>query len=336
MAEQNQELQIQIQTIDFTPAIVKFNAEQISAILDEQLAKYQGLTFTEDKEAEAKKVIAELNKAKKMLDTYRKETKAKLTASVTDFEDEIKKLAAKFDAVIGPLTEQTAQFEADRRQKKRTEIEGLIAGLIIEHELDPQFAAKLVYPEEYLNRTVSIKSITFDLQAEAEKLKGDQDRLANELQLICGSVELANQAIPGFGFLDTTYTRLLGQLTLQQVLTRINEDVTAVKERNAQAAAREEKRLADEASVAESNRLAAESAAKVQFVAPSSATTSSMPRTAPGVEDIRGTPRFEDIHPLTADPQRFVETYQVTGSQAQLDSLEAFFEQYGFEWKIIE
>lgn len=338
MTESKEELQLQIQTIDFTPAIFTFNADQISAMLDAQLAKYQGLEFTEDKEAEAKKVIAELNKAKKLLDTYRKDMKAKLTVSVTDFENKIKELAAKFDAVIIPLTEQTAQFEADRKHKKRMEIEALVIALIVEHKLKPEFAIKLVYPEEYLNRTTSIKTITLELRAKADQLKADQDRLAAELELIKGSVDLANISLTGSPLLETTYTRLLGPLALHEVLSRITEDVTVINERAVQAAARENaKRLAAEAAVAESNRLAAESAAKVQLAPPSP--------TAPPV--VEYAPPSPTAPPIIAPPlqpavpsvkveQRFVETYQVTGTQSQLDSLEAFLEQYVFEWKILE
>lgn len=335
--DNKEELQITIQTIDFTPAIVKFNAEQISALLDLQLAKYQGLTFTEDSEKQAKTVIAELNKGKKMLDTYRKDTKAKLTASVTDFEDEIKKLSAKFDAVIGPLTEQTAKFEVDRKFKKRTDIESLIAALLIEHDLSEQFAAKLIYPEEYLNRTLSIKSITFDLQALAEQLRADQDRLANELQLIRGSVELANQAIPGFGFLDTTYTRLLGPLNLSQVLARINEDVIAVKERNAQAEAREVQRLA----ALETQRLAdletqrSADEARAAYVAPVIQPTPA-PTPIPEVKYMPPSIIMPKVAPTAPLAERFVEIYKVTGTQEQLDSVEAFFKQNNLPYTIIE
>lgn len=325
LIDSKEELQIQIQTIDFTPAIVKFNAEQIGALLDEQLMKYAGLTFTEDSEKQAKKVIADLNKGKKLLDTYRKDTKAKLTASVTDFEEEIKKLSAKFDAVIGPLTEQTAKFEIDRKHKKKSEIETLITDLKFEHDLSEQFAAKLVYPEEYLHRTLSLKSITFDLQALAEKLRADQDRLSNELQLISGSVELANQAITGSGLLESTYTRLLGPLTLQQILTRITEDVAAVKERDAQAAAREAALEVKRLAALETQRLLDE--AKVVIPEPVVKAPEPLPSvSAPIVKP------FDDQAPT----QLFVETYRVTGTQAQLDSLETFLADSGLDWKILE
>ncbi len=337
--EQKEELQLVIKTIDFTPAIVKFNSEQISILLDAQLAKYQGLTFTEDSEKQAKAVIAELNKGKKLLDTYRKDTKAKLTTSVTDFEEEIKKLSAKFDAVITPLTEQTAKFEVDRKHKKKLEIEALIAELLTEHELSEQFAAKLIYPDEYLNRTLSIKSITFDLQALAESLRADQDRLANELQLICGSVQLANQALAGAGFLETTYTRLLGPLTMQQVLSRINEDVAAVNEREAQKAIREaaaEVRRLEVEAVAESNRLAAESSKAFVQAEPPKVYEPIKPA-APVIKVPEPAPAFSYSPPVSSPAaERFIEKYQVTGTEAQLDSLVAFLEQHGFEWKIIE
>jgi len=221
----------------------------------------------------------------------------------------------------------------------------LITDLKFEHDLSEKFAAKLIYPEEYLNRTLSIKSITFDLQALADQLKADQDRLANELQLIRGSVELANQALTGAGFLETTYTRLLGPLNLSQVLTRINEDVVAAKEQEAQKLAREAaaevRRLATEA-VAEQNRLAAESAKAIIPAEPIKVYEPVPPVAKQHVQDFTYTPPLakpEAVHftpPAPVDQELFVESYHVTGTKAQLDSLEAFLEQSGFEWKIIE
>lgn len=310
MADQP-ELQLSIQTINFTPATVEFNADQIRAVLDQQLTKYKGLTFSEEDEAAAKKVIAELRKGKSLLETYRKETKAKLTASVTDFEAEIKSLAAQFDAVIQPLTEQTAAFEANRRDKKRDEIDQLWTALLLEYELRSQFAAQLTIPDEYLNRSTSMKTITLELRAAADKLRSDQDRQESELAMIRGSVGMANQYLPGEGLLEATYTNMLGQLTLQQVLDRIADDAAQIK-------ARAERRAA-EAKAAEERAAAPPSAPPSPAPAPSPPAASLPPVATPS---------------SSTGAERYVETYTVHGTEAQLEALEAFLEKYSYEWHI--
>lgn len=152
---ESQGLQLQIQTIQFTPAKVEFNADQIASVLNLQLLKYKGLTFTEDTESEAKKVIAELRKGKALLETYRKTTKAELTAPVSEFEQQIKELANKFDAVINPLTEQTNQFEKDRIEKKRTVIKKIIDDLVLKFQLHRSFCKAVEAEVAQANREAS-------------------------------------------------------------------------------------------------------------------------------------------------------------------------------------
>ena len=101
---------LQIITHSFTPAKVDFNYNEIAARLDVVLDKYKGLVFTEETVADCKKTIAELRKGQKSLDDFRKETKKKLTLSVTEFENDCKVLYKKFDEVIDPLKEQADYY----------------------------------------------------------------------------------------------------------------------------------------------------------------------------------------------------------------------------------
>lgn len=323
---ESQGLQLQIQTVQFTPAIVTFNADQIASILNLQLMKYKGLTFTEDSEAEAKKVIAELRKGKAMLDTYRKTTKAELTVAVTEFEQQIKELANKFDLVILPLTEQTAQFEKDRVEKKRAVIVKIIADLIIKFQLQGPFAEQLIAPESYLNRTTTMGSINSELLMEAESLKADQDRRESELALIRSNVEIANQSLSGAGLLENTYTRLLGSLTLVDVLSRLNADVAAMKKQEEQA---EERKARDQAEADE--RVRAIEARATQVIEDRAAEVAQANREAV-------------VKPL--EPIGVIEAYQVpevgiitriykvTGTVAELDELEDFLNDRIYDWSV--
>lgn len=222
--------ELQVQTITFQPAKVEFNFDQLSAVLDENLKKYAGLEFTEKTAGDCKKTIAELRKGKTLLDTYRKDTKKQLTESITDFEDQCKQLAAKFDAVIGPLTQQHDQFEHDRKERKRQEIQAIIDALIAEQGLLKKYANQLVIPEEYLNKGKSIKDIKAELTARAESLGISQDKDEADERLVRTQVELAN-AQYGVELVDGTYIGLLEHKSVDAIIESVKRDASDLKQR---------------------------------------------------------------------------------------------------------
>ncbi|MFD2046039.1 DUF1351 domain-containing protein [Ornithinibacillus salinisoli] len=200
--------ELQVKTINLTPAVVEFNYEEISMMLDDQLAKYEGLTFTEKDAAACKKTITELNKGKKALDTYRKKTKKELTEEVIAFENKCKVLGSKFDEVINPLKEQHDQFEEERKNIKRLEIEGLIDHLVHVENLNEKYAAKLTVEDSYLTKSKTIKSIKEELTTKAAHLGVQQDKEEANLEVIKSHVELINTKY-GVNLLEESYTTLL-------------------------------------------------------------------------------------------------------------------------------
>ncbi|MCM3396815.1 DUF1351 domain-containing protein [Oceanobacillus profundus] len=181
-----------MKTIELTPAVVEFNFDELSSVLDEQLSKYEGLEFTEKDAASCKKTITELNKGKKSLNDYRLKTKKELTVSVTEFENKCKELAGKFDQVINPLKEQHDQFEEERKEIKRLEIEGYIDHLIHIEGLNDKYAARLLVLESYLTKSKTIKSIKEELTVKAEHLGIAQDKYEADREIIKSHVELIN------------------------------------------------------------------------------------------------------------------------------------------------
>ncbi|MDO6448117.1 DUF1351 domain-containing protein [Oceanobacillus profundus] len=184
--------QLQVKTIELTPAVVEFNFDELSEVLDQQLSKYEGLEFTEKDAASCKKTITELNKGKKALNDYRLKTKKELTVSVTEFENKCKELAAKFDSVINPLKEQQDEFEENRKAIKRLEIEGFIDHLVHVEGLNEKYAARLMILESHLNKSKSLKSIREDLTVKAEHLGIAQDKFEADQEVIKSHVQLIN------------------------------------------------------------------------------------------------------------------------------------------------
>lgn len=308
---------VALRIIETTPAVVKFNYDEMEANLDAVLVKYQGLTFTDSDAVECKKTIAELRKGQKALSDFRIKTKKELTESVTDFEKQCKKLHDKFETVISPLTIQNDQFELDRRELKRVEIQKVIDSLVADHLLSDKYAAKLVILEEYFNKGKAIKAIAKELAALADTLSVQEDKEAQDIDLIKTKVQLANAEYQLFenALLPESYLRLLEyNKSVAEIDLLINSDAQQIADREKKAA---EARAAKAAEVP-----------KVIEV-----TLSPGPTQIPG----SGNSVSEDA-PLSRST--ITATYEVTGTDEQLSELEAFMDEFimknNFNWRIIE
>jgi len=283
--------ELQVKTLKFVPAIVEFNYDELAANLDENLKKYEGLTFTEDDIAEGKNTVAELRKGKKAVDTYRLETKKKLTKSVTDFENQCKQLNKKFDEVLNPLVSQMDRFEEDRKETKSKEVQEIIDNLVSDNYLDGIFAVELVIVDEYLNKGKSLKVITDELTLKAEALKSRQETYNANKEIIENTVEIANSRYE-VTLTTAAYVSLLDHKDVKEIKTQILDD--AQNEVEKQLERMRTKKIIEEEK--------AKRAAVVKETTPIA------------VEEPDGI-------------ETFFEVYKITGTTSQLDSLDDFMNQ---------
>lgn len=215
--------ELKVKTLKFEPAVVEFNYDELSNILESNLKKYQGLTFNADDVAEGKKTVAELRKGKKAVDEYRKTTKKKLTESVTEFENQCKDLNKQFDQVLNPIVNQMDEFETRRKTEKHEEVRFIIDVLCTDNQLENEFASELVVEDEYLNKGKTIKSIKDELTLKAETLKSRQNTHNANKELISNTVELINERCQ-VSFSDSAYIRLLDYKDVGEIKQQIVED----------------------------------------------------------------------------------------------------------------
>ena len=290
--------ELQIKVIDTKPAVVTFNYQEISSYLEQVLDKYRGLVFTEEAISNCKKTIADLRKGQKSLDDFRKETKKKLTESVTAFENQCKLLYSKFDEVINPLSVQYEQFESDRKETKRKEIQNIIDGLIQQQGLIQKFASRLMIPDDYLNKGKSIKAIQAELMTLATTLKIQQDKEAQDVDLIKTKVELANAKYQlSYGLIDQTYISLLAYRTVSEIVETINLD--------AEARAKQDKEYKESIKV------------EPTILVLSTPVQHPMP---------------EQVTPQSKSNATTKEFYEVEGTEAQIDALEVFLNVNKYVW----
>ena len=142
---------------------VSFDYAGLVAWAQGMTSKYQGLVVTEDQVAEIRVCMSDLNKAKISVDNSRKETVKKLSAPLKEFEGQIKKVTAIFDATYRALSEQVQHFVEQERENKRTVVQNAISEELDKRKGEVQpFAIPI--QDKWLLKSTTLKSIREALQ----------------------------------------------------------------------------------------------------------------------------------------------------------------------------
>lgn len=141
---------------------ISTNFEEIKAQLAAEMDQYDGVIFTEDSKAAAKKTVAELRKTKKDIDDRRKEVKKQWMAPYDAFEAEVKQLLVLVDEPINYINGQVEEFERKRLDEREEEIKdiyqdeiGDMAGFLTLHR---------IRGEKWNNASTSVKTIRKEMQ----------------------------------------------------------------------------------------------------------------------------------------------------------------------------
>lgn len=156
------------------PAL-SFDAEALKAWALSLTEKYMGLVVTEEAVADAKKDMAELNKAKKSIDDARKEAVRRVSEPIRAFEAQIKEVCAIFDTAYQGLSRQVKAFEDAQREAKRKDVAGLIVEANMNAFGEPAFL-DIPMQDKWLNKTTSLKSIREDIAAIIERHREEEQR----------------------------------------------------------------------------------------------------------------------------------------------------------------
>ena len=349
-----------------TPAVVSFNYDEIDAQLDVTLKKYDGLVFTEETLKECKKTISELKKGQKSLSDFRIKTKKLLTEDIRKFEDQCKKLSDKFDTVINPISLQADAFEVKRRSDKQNEILKIINTLSAERVLESKYSIQLIITEQMLNKGTKTKDITADLTKQADVLLSQQNMEKANIELIKSKVELANSQY-GVTLLNNLYLGLLKDgKDVNSLIKMINENAEQTKIAAEEAEAEKlaiETRKAERAIKLEADRVAQKEAnrvnrerqaeleerraadrAKWKAEAESERFDAMRRRVEARVEAEQQAEKIADDarkaeatlavmqSPRLVEEVMATETYEITGTEAQLDALEEYLNINGYVW----
>jgi len=338
--------ELQLKTVNLTPAKIEFNKKAILDELDQTLSKYKNLVFSEDNTAEIRRTLADLRKGKTAADKFRLANKKKAIEPVTVFENEVKEIVKKFDDVINPINDQLKEFEENRRAEKLAELEKIRSEHIETHALNEEYHDKVEISDHMLTKGVSLNQAGESLEFIVKNLKMEQDKKQADKQLIETTVKLAN-AENELGFSADAYVRLLDFKDVEVVKNQIEADVKKEVEN------RRLKKEAEER--AEQERLEREKQAELERIAhKKQGEHNQVSSVSVSVDDLPFTDKEsqEELHPITEevfdeifsvdnelpfdDKPKLTKTYEVIGTDEELTEIEMKLVELGLEWDIIE
>lgn len=139
--------------------------EGIKNRIGAQMKQYDGIVFTEDTKAEAKKTVANIRKDKKDFLDRVKEAKDIYMKPWNAFYEKAMDVASLFDKPVNYINEQIEAFEESRRKEKNEKIKEIFGEMVFESEILEYLPLSKVYNEKWLNATYTEKQIKEDIMA---------------------------------------------------------------------------------------------------------------------------------------------------------------------------
>ena len=217
--------------VDQQIGLLNWNFEELNRQLDIQLAKYDGLTFTESEMTQAKKVRANLNKVAKVINDRKIEVKRQFCEPYDRFAEQAKVLVGKIQTVSGKIDQQVKDFEQKQKAEKKEQIRSYWEQIGI-----PQIDLGQIWDEKWLNASARIDQV----KKEIDRIK---DGITNDLAAI------AQMAPPEK--VDWCLTSYLRTLDIGQTLSAYEEYQRQIKRVEEIRAQQEAEKAAREAKAAE-------------------------------------------------------------------------------------
>lgn len=214
---------------------VSFDYAGLVAWAQGMTSKYQGLVVTEDQVAEIRVCMSDLNKAKISVDNSRKETVKKLSAPLKEFEGQIKKVTAIFDATYRSLSEQVQHFVEQERENKRGVVQNAISEELDKRKGEVQpFAIPI--QDKWLLKSTTLKSIReavqgiIDQRIESLRLQQQADQARAER---ASAIEQAVKAANAEYQLELSVAQFMTQwhTSLSTPLDDVCKDITSAAQR---------------------------------------------------------------------------------------------------------
>lgn len=153
------------------PQIISFNKSALVTELNERTEKYRNLVVSEDAITAAKSDRAALNRLKTALEDKRKEVKKACLVPYEAFEKDIKEVMLPLESAMANIDTQTKAFEEKEKAEKKKAIEEIYSANI--GELSDIATLDSIFNAKWLNKTVSIESVTDEIVNRITEIRND-------------------------------------------------------------------------------------------------------------------------------------------------------------------
>lgn len=156
------------------PECVLFNYSELKQELQEKVAMYETLVYTDDQIKQAKADKANLNKLKKALNDERIRREREYMEPFNDFKVKINEIISIIDKPVALIDKQVKEFEEKQKKEKLDKIDEYMV------QVEMLLPANVHIPidSKWLNASVSMKSIKETIDSKAEQIKKDLATLA--------------------------------------------------------------------------------------------------------------------------------------------------------------
>lgn len=320
-------------------AEITCNFDQVKEAIKERLAEYEGITFTEESKAYAKKDVASLRKEKKGLQDKLTAEKKRYMEPWERFEVQAKALISIYDEPINVISGQLQAFEEERIAKKKQLITQLYEETV-EDSIKEYAPLPRIYDKKWENATAKEKEIKKALAEVSARIQTDihtiqlmdSDAVLKALELYKKDLSLSS-AVGYIHHYENQKKEIAAKE--QERIRREEEERIRCAERErllAQQRAEEEKEAAlrqAEAEKREALRQAEEERAEVLRRAEEVK--------AAEVERAREEARQEAIENLIPDLDDNTKLYEyrISLSEGAKEKLEMYMDSIGIEWELM-
>lgn len=212
---------------------IGWNKQEIMEAVASITEQYDGLTYTDEQMAAAKKDRATLNAMRKAISDRRIEVKKALLAPYDAFEAEVKEVVALIDKPIAMIDKQTSAYEEKIKEDKRAELIAFFKENV--GELDGVLTFDMIFNPKWLNKTASVKSCKDDITSAIQKTETDIRAIETMIE------EKYRAYAKDFYFRkDRNMTAVLNEVGRMREIDRKAEEERAVREEEEQRRREEE------------------------------------------------------------------------------------------------
>lgn len=218
------ELQVKLTQAEFEI----IDREAFEKNVKEVVEKYQGYTVTAETIQGDKKVVADLRKLVKQISDERIKTKKELSKTATDFDSYIKSTLAPIEEVIGKIADDIKEFENHQKKIRLDVVKAYIEEKSSEKMLDSR-----LFDEDAQNYLKASNFLADGLSLKKSTKKAIDDLIAFELQKQeqrKKEEKVISSQCSEYDMTDQPYLRMLGSMTLSEVLEQIKEDHITLSE----------------------------------------------------------------------------------------------------------